>query len=190
MIPEAFQQSANPACWGLVVCASLVAMVIDVRSRRIPNLLTLPLLVAGLGVAAATRGWGGLADAIAGGLLLGVPYVALFLFAGGGGGDAKLMAAIGAWVGFASGVVVLLAVLISGAVLGLAYAAARGRLKPVMNNMRVIGQGLARTAGGMQTPGEAAALMPDQAAMLKMPYGVAICVGVCAAAAKVLLWNS
>ena len=36
-----------------------------------------------------------------GALLLGIPFVILFLIAGGGAGDAKMMAAIGAWVGAA-----------------------------------------------------------------------------------------
>ena len=191
MFHGAFNHPATPTQWGVVVGASLVAMAFDVRSRRIPNLLTLPLLVAGLTAAVATRGFAGAADSLAGCLLLGLPYVALFLFAGGGWGDAKLMAAIGAWVGFASGVTVLFAVAISGGVIGLAYAAARGRLRPVLNNLRLMGQGAGRVAAGMQTPGDAAELMPESAAMLKMPYGVAICVGVCAAAAvKVLLWQT
>ena len=82
-------------------------------------------------------------------------------------------------------------VAVSGGVIGLAYAAARGRLRPVLNNLRLMGQGVGRAATGMQTPGDAAALMPEPAAMMKMPYGVAICVGVCAAAAaKVVLWQT
>ena len=190
MFDGAFNHPATPTQWGIVVGASVVAMAFDLKSRRIPNLLTLPLLVAGLTAAVATRGAAGLADSLAGCLLLGLPYVALFLFAGGGGGDAKLMGAIGAWVGFASGVTVLLAVAISGGVIGLAYAAMRGRLRPVLNNLRVMGAGVARTAWRVHTPSEAAALMPDHAAMMKMPYGVAICVGVCAAAAKVFLWKT
>jgi Flp pilus assembly protein protease CpaA len=188
MFQGVFHHPATPAHWGVVLGASAVAMAWDLRWRRIPNLLTLPLLVAGLAAAGAMRGGAGLADSLAGCLLLGIPYVALFLFAGGGGGDAKLMAAIGAWVGFASGISVLLAVAVSGGVLGLAFAASRGRLRPVLNNLRVMGEGVCRVAWRVNTPTEAADLMPQQAAMMKMPYGVAICVGVWAAAAKVLLW--
>src|SRR5688572_21872173 len=164
-------------------------MAIDVRSGKIPNLLTLPLLLAGLVGSVVWGGWSGLLDSFLACLLLAAPYVALFLFAGGGGGDAKLMGAIGAWLGLSAGVVVLLAVSICGAVIGLTFAALRGRLRPVLGNMRMIGQGLYGVATGLRAR-DAAALMPASGVMMKMPYGIAICVGVCAAAAKVYLWDA
>jgi prepilin peptidase CpaA len=179
----AFQHPARPIQWGVVIAASLVTMAIDVRSRRIPNVLTLPLLLAGFVRGFAMYGAGGLLDATAACLLLGVPFVALFVVAGGGGGDAKMMAAIGAWLGVRSSVVALLCVTVAGAVIGLAYAASRGRLGPVLGTMKLIGQGLARVASGMQTPGDAAETMPEHTKMMKLPYGIAICAGVCVAAA-------
>src|SRR5687767_1402314 len=152
-------------------------MAIDVRTRRIPNLLTLPMLLAGLAGAAVWGGWTGLLESTAACLLLSAPYVVLFLFAGGGGGDAKLMGAIGAWVGLSAGLVVLLAVSVCAVIIGLAFALMRGRLRPVLGNMRMISSGLYGAATGLGTR-EAAALMPGHAVMLKMPYGIAICAGV------------
>ena len=114
----------------------------------------------------------------------------LFLFAGGGGGDAKLMGAIGAWLGVSQGVVVLVSVTVCGAALGLAFAALRRQLVPVLRNMRMIGQGVWCAVAARKAPGDVQALMPDAAAMLKMPYGIAICAGVCVAATKVFLWNT
>jgi prepilin peptidase CpaA len=179
----------TPLRWGVVICATLIAMAIDVRTRRIPNLLTLPLLLAGFAGSIVWGGWQGLLESFLACLLLAAPYVALFLFAGGGGGDAKLMGAIGAWVGLSAGIVVLVAVCVCGAVIGLAFALVRGRLKPVLGNMRMIGQGFVGVATGLKSS-EAAALMPSSAVMLKMPYGIAICTGVCVAAAKVYLWDA
>src|SRR5262245_53599856 len=75
------------------------AAVIDVRTRRIPNWLTVSGLATGIIFQTAIGGISGLGLALAGfavgfGILL-----VLWLVGGGGGGDVKLMAAIGAWVG-------------------------------------------------------------------------------------------
>jgi prepilin peptidase CpaA len=192
MLGELFEHHPPSALrWGVVLCAAAVAMATDIRSRRIPNVLTLPLLLTGLIEAIISRGGlHGLLDALAGCLILGIPYVLLFLFAGGGGGDAKLMGAIGAWLGVSQGVVVLVCVTICGAVLGLAFAALRRQLAPVLRNMRMIGQGVWCAVAARKAPGDVQVLMPDAATMLKMPYGIAICAGVCVAATKVFLWNT
>lgn len=76
------------------------AAISDLRTRRIPNLLTVPAFVLGLIYQAAFFGIAGLADAgLAFVLGFGVLFV-LWLIGGGGGGDAKLMGALSVWVGF------------------------------------------------------------------------------------------
>ncbi len=100
---------------------------IDWRHLRLPDALTLPLLLAGL----ATTAWldpealteHALAAALGYGALrlLSVTYRALRGRSGLGEGDAKLMAAIGAWQGLAG----LSDTLLLGALLGLAYGLAR-----------------------------------------------------------------
>jgi prepilin peptidase CpaA len=72
----------------------------DIRWRRIPNGLTVPFAVAGLFFNALAGGPAeGLRGSIAG-LALGllIPGV-LFALGGMGGGDVKLLASIGSWVG-------------------------------------------------------------------------------------------
>jgi prepilin peptidase CpaA len=192
MLGELFENHPPSALrWGVVLCAAVIAMATDIRSRRIPNVLTLPLLLIGLIEATVMRGGlHGLLDALAGCFVVGATFVLLFLFAGGGGGDAKLMAAFGAWLGVAQGVVVLVSVLVCGAVLGLAFAALRRQLVPVLRNVRMIGQGVWCAVAARKAPGDVQVLMPDSATMLKMPYGIAICAGVCVAATKVFIWNT
>jgi prepilin peptidase CpaA len=78
---------------------TLVAAIIDVRTRKIPNWFTVPVLAGGLLFHSITGGWGGLLTAVGGfatgfGILL-----VLWLTGGGGGGDVKLMGAVGAWLG-------------------------------------------------------------------------------------------
>jgi prepilin peptidase CpaA len=76
--------------WGVVVCVSLLAAIWDLKSRRIPNSLTLPLIVGGLLGGGWRAGLPGLGDAALGCIVAAGPYVLLFLVAGGGAGDAKM----------------------------------------------------------------------------------------------------
>jgi Flp pilus assembly protein protease CpaA len=107
------------AQWGVVVGASLVAAVVDIRSRRVPNWLTVPLLVSGFVVSGVVGGAGGLVSALGACFVLALPYVVLFLVGGGGAGDAKMMGAVGAWLGLEAGAVVLVCVAGIGGLLGL-----------------------------------------------------------------------
>ena len=113
--------------WGLVVLASLAAAFIDVRRRRIPNWLTLPLWAGGLAWAGVWAGPSALANSVLASLLLAAPYVWLYVVAGGGAGDAKLMAALGAWLGIINGLVLLAAVSVSAVLIGVAISLRRRR---------------------------------------------------------------
>ena len=155
--------------WGVVLSASCAAGLIDLRTREIPNLLTFPMLLGGYAAAAVAGGLSGLADAGMASVLLSAPYVLLFVFAGGGAGDAKVMAAIGAWLGVVNGTIVLLSVAIAGAIVAsivLIMHAWRGR--------KVSEHRLAHSYR--------AALKFD------IPYGVAVWAGVWVAAAGVFVW--
>ena len=173
--------------WGAVLGASLAAAVWDLRQRRIPNALTFPLLGSGIAYSAWVGGLSGAAGSLGGCLLAALPFVVLFLYAGGGAGDAKLMGAIGAWLGVSLSVVALLAVVLVGAALGLAQAAWHKRFADVTGRMG----NLARSwylwfVSGHRTP--AAPLTDVQ--QLQMPYAVSIFSGVAVAALGVMLWNA
>ena len=173
--------------WAVVVGVSLIAAVWDFQTRRIPNALTAPVFVAGLLQALWAVGASGFADAVKGSVLLALPFILLFLFSHGGAGDAKLMGAIGTWLGLQQGFVVLCAVLAAGLVLALATAVAKRRLKIVMANIFFMVYGfllaffierriLPRAAERVHYNGEA----------LTIPYGVAIFAGVCAGG--IIIW--
>ena len=98
-------------------------MVTDLRERRIPNVVTLPMIVIGMFYMGIIHGWSGLGSAFLGMLLLSFPYVVVFALGGMGGGDVKLMAAIGVWLGPAIGVWVLLMTVCSGLVITFIAAA-------------------------------------------------------------------
>ncbi|HEU4964606.1 MAG TPA: A24 family peptidase [Bacilli bacterium] len=85
--------------WGLALAVCCVAVYTDLRERRIPNLLTVSALVVGFALNGWLVGLSGLTSSLYGvllGLLLLFPF---FLRGGIGGGDVKLLMALGALCG-------------------------------------------------------------------------------------------
>lgn len=113
-----FQQWASSIAptwtWILLCSAAAVATATDLRSMRIPNWLTLPLLVAGIAYASYVGGWEGTRAALGGAAITGSVFVLGYAMAGGGAGDAKLMLAIGSWLNFRQGLVVMFFVAVCG----------------------------------------------------------------------------
>lgn len=186
--------------WGVAIAASLVAAVSDVRSRRIPNALTVPVLAGGLLFSLLAGGLSGLGDSLAGCLVMGVPYVLLFLL-GGGAGDAKMMGALGAWLGFRSGVTTLVAVAVIGGLFGLlrmlADRNAGTRLGSMFAGIYVF-LTVARLGKkdwdllrpDMSKSGDDEKNEEDRSGRRGMiPYGPAIFLGVCIGALVVHLWQ-
>jgi prepilin peptidase CpaA len=171
--------------WGVVLGASLTAAVTDVSSRRIPNLLTGPMFAAGLVYAVAAAGLAGLGDSLVAAVLLAVPYVLLYALAGGGAGDAKMMAAVGAWLGVINGLAALVGVSLAGVVMGLAMAAWRRGLRLAFSRVWYGSLRMVANVQGGGLPGMAEAA----SGKMRMPYGLAICAGCWLAGAGVLIWR-
>jgi prepilin peptidase CpaA len=176
--------------WGAVIGASLVAAAIDLRMRRIPNWLTGSLFLAGIIWAGWSAGFRGVADGLSATVLLALPYMILFTIAGGGAADAKMMGALGAWLGVVNGCAALVAVCVAGAVLGIVYALFKRQAKNVVINMFLICSGLFSFATGRRKWSEAVQLLPDPQYMLKIPYGVAVFAGVLLAGGTLALRKS
>jgi prepilin peptidase CpaA len=176
--------------WGAIIGVSLFAALSDIRYKRIPNSLTFPLLVTGLLFSGLTGGLSGLGGAILACVLLGFPYILLFLFAGGGAGDAKLMGAIGTWLGVRQSAVVLLCAASAGIILALIKAIANRKLKFVLTNIYVsVYTFIIIVSGGKRPKVTKERLDSKEVDRLELPYGVAIFAGVCIAAAIVKIWG-
>lgn len=76
-----------------------VAAFTDYRSGKIYNWLTLPAIVLGLALAAVFQGWYGLGQAVMGLGVAGALFLPLFATGVLGGGDVKLMMAMGTVLG-------------------------------------------------------------------------------------------
>ncbi len=110
----------------LLVAAAAAAS--DARTGLIPNWLTLPPLFASVVLYFVLQGAGGLLFSLAGALACGLlPY---FLFRTGsmGGGDVKLLAALGAIGGLQTGLEVQFMGIILAAVYAILVLAFKGRL--------------------------------------------------------------
>ncbi len=179
--------------WAVVIGTALIAAITDVRTRRVPNFLTGPVLFTGWAAAAWMAGWAGFIDAFLASILLALPYVLLFMYAGGGAGDAKLMGALGAWLGLANGVVVLFAVVLAGAVLAIGFAIAKKRHRTLLGNLLRMVHPLLRVASfavGRRSVKGTMSLLPKIEDMQTMPYGIAVLAGVCVAVGGLIAWNA
>jgi prepilin peptidase CpaA len=151
----------------------MVAAVTDLRSHRIPNLVTIPALVLGLVLSVLAGGLHGLGQSLAGmGLALGIFVLSVLCGGGIGGGDVKLLGAVGALSGAAFLVQSLVVAVVVGGVMALGLALLRGRLRPVLGHLwgwMVLRASLRSSVPlGTSDPG------------LKLPYALPIALGVIA----------
>jgi prepilin peptidase CpaA len=146
----------------------------DWRSRRIPNWLTLPGLLVGIGLNAAISGWAGTKSSLLGaglGLLLLLPFVLLKSL---GAGDWKLAGALGAFVGAATLTDLLLASVFVAGLMALGLVIYKRRTRETMRNIAHLVASLL----SLHMPGPEVSL--DNPQSLKVPYGVALALTVIA----------
>lgn len=173
--------------WGVIIGASLVAALTDIRSRRIPNLLTGPVFIAGLIWSVYHNGLSGFGQSFGAAAVMAFPFIILFLFAGGGAGDAKLAAAVGTWLNIQEAFIALACICICGAILGLIAAIQKKYLKNLYANLitpvfdwmlAFLGRG-----GVIQAINSTRQIQGEK---LTVPYGVAIFAGMFFAAIIIL----
>jgi prepilin peptidase CpaA len=110
----------------------------DLRTRRIPQALTLGGAAAGLAFHLLAGGWSGGLGSFAGWFVGIAIFLAPFALGGLGAGDVKLLGALGAWVGATQVIWLALYAGVAGGVMALLVALARGYLRTALTNVYVL----------------------------------------------------
>ena len=163
-----------PGAEAVLLALVLGAAVYDVMYRRIPNWLNVLGALAGISLNTFLYGWAGALFSLKGlGLAFGL-YVVLYVLRAMGAGDVKLMAAVGAIVGWENWVGIFILTAITGGIMSIILAVSRGRLKKTLFNVSFI---LSEMRSGRPAYLKNEELDVKSKKALGLPHGAVIAVG-------------
>lgn len=158
--------------WWPTLAVLVVAVITDLRSRRIPNWLVFPFLCAGFVVRGWQHGWSGIGYSLEGMGLGVLIFGVLFLMGGMGAGDVKLAAAIGVWIGPKQLFVALVMTALAGGVMAVVWAIRGKFLGDLFRGSGDLLFGLGRRGKDAEPR-----LTLSNPLARKMPYAPAIAIG-------------
>jgi prepilin peptidase CpaA len=156
----------------LILLAPLAIFVIyyDVRYRRIPNVLVLATLIAGISINTGFSGVHGMISSLEGFALAFLPMLLMHIFGAMGAGDVKLFGAVGAVLGVSQVPHAFVVVVMLGAVLAVYTMLRAGTVFSTLHGVLRIFVGI---LPGWEMP--RFKMAPDRKHTI--PYGVAIMLG-------------
>ena len=155
-----------------LVLILMAAAVTDLRDQRIPNLLTLPSILAALIYYTILSGTSGLFFSLCG-LAAGIGVLIIpYLLGGMGAGDAKLMGAVGAFVGAQGVFISFLLTAVAGGIYALLLLIVRRRHFKGFFRSKL--EALKTSILTRQYIPDA---MPEKEPRLRLCYGLAIALG-------------
>jgi prepilin peptidase CpaA len=166
----------------LTAALVLIAAFCDLRSRNIPNWLTLGGIAVGLAAHSYLTGWSGLQFSAAGLGLAALVFLPMFMMRWLGGGDVKLMAAVGALTGATNLIVIFIFDAMLGGVVALIAVITRGRSRRTIHNISRIISALLHGKAPHQVSPELEAGNDES---MGMPRALTI-----AAATLLILWTA
>jgi len=155
--------------WTLTLALTFLAALLDWRSRRIPNWLTVPGLLSGVLIHALIGGWHGTLFALKGAGLALLILLPLVIMRALGAGDWKLMVAVGAFVGPVMFLFVLLGSIFASGIMAVVQVLRMGRVTETLRNMVTLVRGF--FSFGLKKNPE---ISLDNPRLLKLPFGVAV----------------
>jgi prepilin peptidase CpaA len=154
----------------VAVAVVIVACVWDVATSRIPNVLTFTAI--GLALAFHVIVGGG-APYAALGLVVGLAvFFPMFALGAMGAGDVKLMAALGAWIGWQAILLVALYGSLAGGALGIVIGLRRRYLRKALSNLKMLA-----TYWWVEGVKPLPALTLEAKDSQRLPYALAIAAG-------------
>jgi prepilin peptidase CpaA len=160
-----------PAIAALLATVAITAAIFDYRERRVPNWLTLAGLIGGVALNTFLLQTTGLWTSLKGlGIALAI-YLPLYLLRGVGGGDLKLMAALGAIAGPKNWIVIMLLTSLVGGIAALILVTAQGRLRKTLHNVWTILSSLVMGRAPYRADPELDVKSPTAT---RLPHGVVI----------------
>ena len=157
--------------WLFVLSIALLAGWVDFSTRKIPNWVTVPAILLGIGIHTVAAGWPGAKASLEGaGLALGLllPFV---LMRGLGAGDWKLMGAVGAFLGPLLFLFVLVGSLLVSGLMAIVAIYRTQRIGETLRNLWVLVRGF--FSFGLRANPK---ISLDNPALLKVPFGVAVAI--------------
>ena len=158
--------------WWPTLIAVVLASITDLRSRRIPNWLALPFLVAGFVASGWLHGREGIGRSVAGAGLAALLCGFFYWLGGLGAGDLKLCVGIGAWIGPHQLFIAQVATGIVGGIWVLIWAVSAGFVGELLSNTGGLVFGWVRR-GALRD----AEMTLDNPLRRKIPYAPAIAIG-------------
>jgi prepilin peptidase CpaA len=157
--------------WALTLALTISAALLDWRSRRIPNWLTVPGLLLGVMAHALLSGWQGALFSLKGAGLALVILLPPVLLRGLGAGDWKLMGAVGAFLGPVLMLFVLFGSFLGSALMAIAQMMRAGRVVETLRNLWILLRGF--FSFGLRAHPQ---INLDNPSLMKLPFGVAVAV--------------
>ncbi len=162
------------------ICLSLIAAYTDLRSRRIPNWLTVPGFAVGVVASTILGGWSGLKESLLGTGLAFALLLPFWLLRSLGAGDLKFAAALGAYTGPGRLIDILIGSVFVAGLMALILVVYKGRLIETLKNIGHILVSLVT----FRLPGPHVSI--DNPNALTIPKGVALALTVVLYGAGVL----
>ena len=160
--------------WGLVSAILIVAAVIDGRQLKVPNWITFPMIISGWIASGVLYGWPGLGASLMGTLIGLALLLPAYAVGGMGAGDVKLLAGVGAWVGFSQTFWAFMVSALIGAIIAVIMVAVSRKWRHHQTQfLSILSEILV-----IRSPSKLSEIAAERKpTMMLLPYGIPIAIG-------------